>query len=116
MPCMVCAKPDGEESFMLCDGCETGGGHVECLGLEAIPEGDWFCLNCVGSREAGAAEVEVEVDAETEGAATPEAAVRAQKDAPQKALTDQAGWVLRTSTRPTSSRRTESARLCEIQH
>ena len=31
MPCMFCAQTDGEESFVLCDGCETGGGHVACL-------------------------------------------------------------------------------------
>jgi len=23
-PCMVCGKTDGEESFVLCDGCEAG--------------------------------------------------------------------------------------------
>jgi len=27
-PCMVCGKTDGEESFVLCDGCEEGGGRA----------------------------------------------------------------------------------------
>ena len=117
MPCMVCGKTDGEESFVLCDGCEEGGGrawqillatsldaiefitrfemrvnvitrfkmrvndmagegladvarhvkgeglrhvasniclslhggHIECLGLPAIPQGDWQGLTLVPS-------------------------------------------------------------------
>ena len=61
MPCMVCGKTEpsltggGESSFVLCDGCETGGGHVECLGLPAIPKGDWCCVNCAPARETDVA-------------------------------------------------------------
>ena len=45
-PCMVCGRVDGEEDFVLCDGCPKGG-HYACLGMPAVPTGDWFCPECV---------------------------------------------------------------------
>eukprot|EP00931_Biecheleriopsis_adriatica_P107686 TRINITY_DN82009_c0_g1_i1.p1 TRINITY_DN82009_c0_g1~~TRINITY_DN82009_c0_g1_i1.p1 ORF type:complete len:709 (-),score=130.18 TRINITY_DN82009_c0_g1_i1:23-2104(-) len=46
---MVCNRSDNENSLMLCDGrggrC-TGAAHFYCVGLEGVPEGDWFCMHC----------------------------------------------------------------------
>jgi hypothetical protein len=50
-PCFVCGRTDGAESLMLCDGkggtCESTA-HTHCVGLAAVPEGDWFCPACGG--------------------------------------------------------------------
>ena len=54
VPCMYCGSADGEESFVLCDGCPNGG-HFQCMGMTGVPEGDWHCVVCVGKREASAA-------------------------------------------------------------
>ena len=45
-PCVVCERVDGEADFVLCDGCPKGG-HYACLGMPAVPTGDWFCPECV---------------------------------------------------------------------
>ena len=50
VPCMHCGRADGEESFVLCDGCSNGG-HFQCLGMAGVPEGDWRCVVCAGARE-----------------------------------------------------------------
>ena len=44
-PCMVCGRTDGEESFVLCDGCPRGG-HYQCLNMPGVPSGDWYCPVC----------------------------------------------------------------------
>jgi hypothetical protein len=59
VPCMHCGRADGEESFVLCDGCSNGG-HFQCLGMAGVPEGDWRCVVCVGKRKAAESEVEEE--------------------------------------------------------
>lgn len=43
--CTFCGSPDGEDTLLLCDGCDCPA-HVACLGLDAVPEGDWFCDLC----------------------------------------------------------------------
>ena len=43
-------ETDGEPDFVLCDGCPKGG-HYQCLGLPGVPEGDWFCADCVKDKE-----------------------------------------------------------------
>lgn len=40
--CAVCG--DGGE-LLLCDGCD-GAAHLSCVGLAAVPRGDWFCAHC----------------------------------------------------------------------
>ena len=45
VPCLVCGRLDGEEDFVLCDGCPSGG-HYRCLRMDAIPTGDWYCDEC----------------------------------------------------------------------
>ena len=52
VPCMVCGDGNGGGSFVLCDGCPAGG-HVDCLGMDAVPSGDWCCAACEGGRLAG---------------------------------------------------------------
>ncbi|EPE10342.1 phd and ring finger domain protein [Ophiostoma piceae UAMH 11346] len=45
-PCPVCGRDDHEEVLLLCDGCDTAY-HTHCIGLESVPEGAWFCMECV---------------------------------------------------------------------
>jgi hypothetical protein len=51
--CQVCNSGDGEDSMLLCGdgaghGCDKGY-HIYCLqpALPALPEGDWYCVECV---------------------------------------------------------------------
>ncbi|KAF8795755.1 bromodomain adjacent to zinc finger domain protein 1A-like isoform X4 [Argiope bruennichi] len=45
--CRICRRRGDAENMLLCDGCNRGH-HLYCLKppLNAIPEGDWFCLSC----------------------------------------------------------------------
>ncbi|KAI8851941.1 hypothetical protein BC829DRAFT_431085 [Chytridium lagenaria] len=43
--CMICSNSENEEAMLLCDGCDQGF-HSFCLGLNAVPQGDWFCYMC----------------------------------------------------------------------
>jgi len=47
--CEVCKKSSDEVSLLLCDGkaglCNAAY-HFYCIGLEGVPEGDWFCPSC----------------------------------------------------------------------
>uniref|UniRef100_A0A1J3ER91 Protein Jade-1 n=1 Tax=Noccaea caerulescens TaxID=107243 RepID=A0A1J3ER91_NOCCA len=52
--CVVCQSTDGEPSnpIVFCDGCDLMV-HASCYGnplVKGIPEGDWFCRECVASR------------------------------------------------------------------
>lgn len=44
--CIVCGRTDQEDILLLCDNCNDAY-HTHCLGLDDIPEGDWFCPNCI---------------------------------------------------------------------
>lgn len=46
--CRICRRKTGDEYLLLCDGCDHGY-HTYCLRppLSSIPDGDWFCYNCV---------------------------------------------------------------------
>jgi len=46
--------------MLLCDGCD-GGHHFFCVGLKAVPSGEWWCSVC-----------EAKAEAETEAAAKEE--------------------------------------------
>jgi hypothetical protein len=50
-PCDVCGSAAEEHLLLLCDGegCD-GACHVGCAGLEAVPEGEWFCWRCETAR------------------------------------------------------------------
>ena len=42
--CYICNEKDGDD-FLLCDSCDRGA-HAKCVGLDRIPDGDWFCNKC----------------------------------------------------------------------
>ena len=50
--CQVCGRGDDEACMILCDGCEAGAAHTYCLGLDAVPETDWFCAACASQRDS----------------------------------------------------------------
>jgi len=46
--CQMCRKGDNEELLLLCDGCDRGYHTYCCMPkLSAIPEGDWYCTDCI---------------------------------------------------------------------
>ena len=42
--CTVCHRDDGQD-MLLCDGCPKAF-HLTCLGLTAVPDGNWYCAVC----------------------------------------------------------------------
>ncbi|KAI0166365.1 hypothetical protein GGR57DRAFT_23333 [Xylariaceae sp. FL1272] len=44
-PCPICNLADHEEVLLLCDNCDTPY-HTYCVGLDSVPRGHWFCLEC----------------------------------------------------------------------
>ncbi|GFS02191.1 bromodomain adjacent to zinc finger domain protein 2B [Elysia marginata] len=46
--CQICRKDDNEAELLLCDGCDKGY-HTYCFRpqMQDIPEGDWYCFECV---------------------------------------------------------------------
>ncbi|CAF2078845.1 unnamed protein product [Brassica oleracea var. botrytis] len=53
--CDVCQSTDGDPSnpIVFCDGCDLMV-HASCYGnplVKAIPEGDWFCGQCIASKK-----------------------------------------------------------------
>jgi len=46
--CSVCNTIGDEEKMVLCDSCDRGY-HTDCLvpPLEQLPEGEWFCAQCI---------------------------------------------------------------------
>jgi hypothetical protein len=49
--CVICGDgdiggaDDLHNTLMLCDACD-GGFHLFCIGLQQVPQGDWFCRFC----------------------------------------------------------------------
>ena len=57
-PCVVCHKDDNEDCLLLCgtddvdaqvQGCERSH-HTYCVGIDEVPEDDWFCSKCAAKR------------------------------------------------------------------
>eukprot|EP00929_Paragymnodinium_shiwhaense_P074771 TRINITY_DN38268_c0_g1_i3.p1 TRINITY_DN38268_c0_g1~~TRINITY_DN38268_c0_g1_i3.p1 ORF type:complete len:944 (-),score=235.32 TRINITY_DN38268_c0_g1_i3:595-3426(-) len=47
--CMVCRKAGQDHALLLCDGKQgtcSNASHYFCIGLPAVPSGDWFCPDC----------------------------------------------------------------------
>lgn len=42
----MCGDNDDEDVLLLCDGCDAPY-HTHCVGLDSVPQGDWFCMECV---------------------------------------------------------------------
>jgi len=45
--CGICTKTTNieDDTILICDGCD-GEFHLKCTGINAVPEGDWFCNTC----------------------------------------------------------------------
>ncbi|KAI1413611.1 hypothetical protein F5Y13DRAFT_26904 [Hypoxylon sp. FL1857] len=44
-PCPICDRADHEDVLLLCDSCDAPY-HTYCVGLDCVPRGHWFCLEC----------------------------------------------------------------------
>ena len=48
-PCVVCGEEGDTATLLLCDGqdkhCKNAA-HLACVGLDAVPDGEWFCPDC----------------------------------------------------------------------
>ena len=44
--CIICGRTDQEDVLLLCDNCNDAY-HTHCLNIDCVPEGDWFCPNCI---------------------------------------------------------------------
>lgn len=45
--CRICSRPDSTKrnQIILCETCDYGI-HLDCSGMDEIPEGEWFCPEC----------------------------------------------------------------------
>ncbi len=50
--CCVCHSGEDGEIMLLCDKCDKPA-HLGCVGMEAVPEGDWFCATCTAIMACG---------------------------------------------------------------
>jgi hypothetical protein len=44
--CVDCGIESNPAEMLMCDGCDACH-HVACVGLTCVPEGDWFCGECL---------------------------------------------------------------------
>ncbi|KAI0400975.1 hypothetical protein F4802DRAFT_601506 [Xylaria palmicola] len=44
-PCPICNNADHEDVLLLCDSCDAPY-HTYCVGLDTVPRGHWFCIEC----------------------------------------------------------------------
>lgn len=44
-PCPICGESDREDILLLCDSCDAPY-HTTCVGLDRVPNGHWFCMEC----------------------------------------------------------------------
>ncbi|KAK6602408.1 hypothetical protein ACHAQE_005589 [Botrytis cinerea] len=50
--CPICDQSDQEDVLLLCDGCDAPY-HTHCIGLDNVPGGHWYCMECVESGAFG---------------------------------------------------------------
>ncbi len=50
--CCVCHCGEDGEIMLLCDKCDKPA-HLRCVGMVAVPEGDWFCPTCTAIMVCG---------------------------------------------------------------
>ena len=48
-PCPKCGNDNTDNVLLLCDGCDLGY-HLYCVDLDTVPEGEWFCDDCMLNR------------------------------------------------------------------
>ncbi|ODV92116.1 hypothetical protein CANCADRAFT_42735 [Tortispora caseinolytica NRRL Y-17796] len=46
LPCRVCDSNGNDSELLICDECEATY-HSSCLGFDTIPQGDWYCPDCM---------------------------------------------------------------------
>ena len=44
-PCPICNSAEREDVLLLCDSCDAAY-HTHCIGIDYIPDGDWYCMEC----------------------------------------------------------------------
>ena len=44
-PCPICGDCDHEDVLLLCDHCDAPY-HTYCIGLDRVPVGSWYCMEC----------------------------------------------------------------------
>ncbi|POS88169.1 hypothetical protein EPUL_000207 [Erysiphe pulchra] len=44
-PCPICNESRNPEVLILCDSCDANY-HTYCVGLDDVPLGNWFCMEC----------------------------------------------------------------------
>lgn len=44
--CLICNKGDQNHLLLVCDKCNKHIAHTYCVGLDVIPEGEWYCPIC----------------------------------------------------------------------
>ena len=54
LACSACQQQDRPEAMLICDGECGRGFHTDCVGLDCVPDGDWFCHDCRQLRVARA--------------------------------------------------------------
>lgn len=67
-PCPICNNADHEEVLLLCDSCDAPY-HTYCVGLDSVPRGHWFCLECSEAARDMLAEELADPDEPTNGLA-----------------------------------------------
>lgn len=50
--CYICNNGENENTLLVCDQCDFNICHISCCGLQAVPEGEWYCRDCEEQREA----------------------------------------------------------------
>ena len=47
-PCNICGLTGSTQwnPALLCDGCDYGCAHLQCLNLQRVPRRDWYCDLC----------------------------------------------------------------------
>ncbi|CAK7228118.1 origin recognition complex subunit 4 [Sporothrix curviconia] len=88
--CAVCSKPDSEppNEIVFCETCDLAV-HQQCYNIPVIPEGDWFCKNCVRRQQQQRAPVRDNLAKAKEAAAQGASAAEATtEDEEQTALAE----------------------------
>ncbi|KAI0391520.1 hypothetical protein F5Y17DRAFT_404997 [Xylariaceae sp. FL0594] len=67
-PCPICNEADHDDLLLLCDNCDAPY-HTYCVGLDAVPRGHWFCMECSDSASQSQADEQDESHVATSGPA-----------------------------------------------
>ncbi|KAJ0176195.1 hypothetical protein K1T71_008369 [Dendrolimus kikuchii] len=51
--CNGCQRPADDDKMLFCDLCDRGF-HIYCVGLDAVPQGRWHCVECAICKSCGA--------------------------------------------------------------